>query len=329
MRRLLALFCSGVVTFGLAAAPDGPRLEGFTYPFPVQTFSFESQRQKLEMAYMTLQSSRSNAPAVVLLHGKNFSGAAWEQTASRLQTEGFTVLIPDQVGFGKSSKPECYQFSFQQLAENTRALVRSLGIEKAHMVGHSMGGMLAIRYALMHPEETKSLVLVGPLGLEDWQAKGVPYASLDQLYKQELGRTPEQARAYQLKYYYDGKWRPEYDRWIDLFAAFKADPEYARMAWNQAQTSDMIFTQPVCYEFPQLRTPVLLMIGQLDRTAPGADRAKPDVQKSLGDYPAMGKKAAAAMPNARLLELDGIGHAPQLKDFPRFITPVVDFLLEQ
>lgn len=319
---IAAAFCA-------CGVEDGPRLEQFSYPFPVHTFRFESQRQMLEMAYMSMEPAVSNAPAVVLLHGKNFSGAAWELTATALQAEGFRVVIPDQVGFGKSSKPENYQFSLQQLAANTRELLRSLGIEKVHVIGHSMGGMLAIRYGLMYPQETQSLTLVGPLGLEDWQAKGVPYATVEQLYEQELNRTTEQAKAYQLKYYYNGQWKPEYNRWIDLFAAFKKSPGYARMAWNQAQTSDMIFTQPVCYQFGQLHMPVLLMVGQTDRTAPGAERALPEIQRRLGDYPALGKAAAAVMPHAKFIEFEELGHAPQLQDFARFIKPVKEFLQAQ
>jgi pimeloyl-ACP methyl ester carboxylesterase len=65
------------------------------------------------------------------------------------------------------------------LAENTHALLMSRGIGRAIVVGHSMGGMLAARYALMYPDAVDELVLVDPLGLEDWKAEGVPYESVD------------------------------------------------------------------------------------------------------------------------------------------------------
>ncbi|MDP5361838.1 MAG: alpha/beta fold hydrolase, partial [Paracoccaceae bacterium] len=85
----------------------------------------------LEMAFMDLQPEGEAKGTVVLLHGKNFSGAYWEETAKALSAVGYRVLMPDQIGFGKSSKPEHYQFSFAQLATNTNALLRNLGIEKA------------------------------------------------------------------------------------------------------------------------------------------------------------------------------------------------------
>jgi pimeloyl-ACP methyl ester carboxylesterase len=57
------------------------------------------------------------------------------------------VIAPDQMGFGKSSKPFGYQYSFALLAQHTRALLASLGIERCAVLGHSTGGMLAVRYA--------------------------------------------------------------------------------------------------------------------------------------------------------------------------------------
>lgn len=320
-----------VLVFAIArsSGAENLRLEEFTYPFPTHNFRFSSQQQDLEMAYMDVApaaGSRAGAETVVLLHGKNFSGAYWEETAKALSQAGYRVVIPDQVGFGKSSKPEHYQFSFQQLATNTRALLHSLRVEKAHILGHSMGGMIATRYALMFPADTRSLILVDPLGLEDWKAKGVPYLPIDEAYRQELAQTPEKIRAYQEKFYYDGKWKPEYDRWVEMLTLFVRSPDYSRMAWNQALTSDMIFTQPVVYEFEALKMPVLLIIGQRDRTAPGRDRAPKEMQSQLGNYPALGRETAAAIPHAKLVELDGLGHLPQIEAFPRFITPLRTFL---
>ncbi|MFT8422310.1 MAG: alpha/beta fold hydrolase [Gluconacetobacter sp.] len=52
-------------------------------------------------------------------------------------------------------------------------------MQKAVLIGHSTGGMLAIRYALMYPRELTHLVLVDPIGLEDWLQKGVPYRTVD------------------------------------------------------------------------------------------------------------------------------------------------------
>ncbi|MDF3130926.1 alpha/beta hydrolase [Kiritimatiellaeota bacterium B1221] len=305
---------------------DGVRLENFDYPFEAKVFSFESQQQPLEMIYMDVPAAGGTKGTIVLLHGKNFSGAYWESTANALSKEGFRVIMPDQIGFGKSSKPEHYQFSFHQLATNTRALLAELGIENSFILGHSMGGMLATRYALMFPENTSGLILENPIGLEDWLQKGVPYTPLDTAYQSELKKTIQGIRAYQLKFYYDNQWKEAYDPWVELLGQFIASDEYPRMAWNQALTFDMIITQPVVHQFKDLKVPTLLIIGQRDRTAIGRAAASPELAARLGDYPKLGRATQAAIPDAELVEIEGIGHLPHIEDFPRFITPLQKFL---
>lgn len=321
---LAALGVAALLT--TAAADDGPRLDDIEYPFPVELFRFASQQQDLEMAYIDVKPTGTAAGTVVLFHGKNFSGAYWRETIAALRDAGYRVIVPDQIGFGKSSKPTHYQFSFHQLAANTHALLQHLGIARVHLIAHSMGGMVATRYALMFPSDVATLTLANPIGLEDWKAKGVPYTSIDAALTNEFKQTPEKIRAYQLENYYHGEWRPAYDEWVDPLVNFLRSSDYARMAWNQALTSDMIYTQPVCYEFGQLSMPVLLIIGQLDRTAPGRNLAPADTRASLGDYPSLGRATADAIPDAELVELDDVGHLPHIEAFPRFIGPVKKFL---
>lgn len=308
------------------AGPYGPELEGFDYPFPVQRHSLDSQGQVLSMAFMDVAPAVPNGRTVVLLHGKNFCAATWGVTIARLAAAGFRVIAPDQIGFCKSSKPERYQFTFHQLATNTRALLESRGVGRAIVVGHSMGGMLAARHALLFPDGVEQLVMVNPLGLEDWLAEGVPYASVDQSYRNELRTTAETIRNYQLRYYYNGRWQPEYDQWVEMAAGLYAGSGRERVAWNQALTMEMIFTQPVLYEFPRLRVPTVLFIGGMDRTAPGAARAPAEVAQRLGDYPVLGRRAAAAIPRVKLVEFADLGHSPQVEAPDRFHDALLEAL---
>jgi len=316
----LALLPAPVALAAEPAAPVyGERLEGFAYPHAVQRFAFTSQGKAMEMAYMDVAPSGvANGRIAVLLHGKNFCGATWEATIARLAGAGYRVIIPDQIGFCASTKPVGYQFSFQQLAANTNALLASLGADRVTLIGHSMGGMLAARYALSYPAGVAQLVMVNPIGLEDWQAAGVPYASIDQLYAGELKTSRETIKAYQLRFYYDGHWKPGYDRWVDMQAGLYAGPGKQIVAMNQAQTSEMLFTQPVVHEFPRIAVPTLLLIGGKDRTAPGANRAPKDVAATLGDYPALGRRTAKAIPGAVLVEFPELGHSPQVEAPDRF-----------
>jgi len=298
--------------------PLGPRLERFTYPYPAREFVIQSQGHDLAMVYMDLTPPRANGRIAVLLHGKNFCGPYWIATAERLRDQGYRVVVPDQVGFCKSSKPRGYQYTLHQLAANTHALLQHLGVAKAVVIAHSMGGMVGVRYALMFPEGVEKLVLVDPIGLEDWKAKGVPWRSVDDWYKSELKTSFASIKSYQLKSYYDGKWKPDYDKWVALQAGMYQGEGREEAAWAGALTYDMIYAQPVLYEFPNLKLPVVLIIGQRDRTALGKDLAPPDVAAKLGNYPELGLEATKRIPGARLIPLDGLGHSPMIEAPKRF-----------
>lgn len=239
-------------------------LENYQYPNPVKFLKVYNQQQELQMAYMDVKPANYNGKNVLLLHGKNFNGAYWGSTIAALTTEGFRVIVPDQIGFGKSSKPQKFQYTFQQLALNTKTLLDSLGIKKITVLGHSMGGMVATRFVLMYPEITEKFVLEDPLGLEDWKLK-VPYTSINSLYEKALKSNYESIKKYEIENYYHGNWNNAFDEWAKLLAGWTLNKNYKVIAWISALTSDMIFTQPVCYEFQNISCPTLLIVAHLTK----------------------------------------------------------------
>lgn len=314
---LIILFSAGVK----AQNQLGINLEGYNYPYKVKFDTIQSQQQKLVMAYMYETAGNSKA-TVMLLHGKNFNGAYWGETIKNLLLKGYNVFVPDQIGFGKSTKPKHYQYSFQQLAENTRTIMDKLKITKVIVIGHSMGGMLATRFALMFPEKVEQLVLENPIGLEDWR-KWVPYKDLSFFYERELRKTAEGAKQYMLANYFHNEWKSSYDDLVYLQTAFLKHPDYPLLAWNSALTYDMIITQPVVYEFKNLTVPTALILGQLDRTALGKEMVSKEVSSQMGNYPKLGKEIAGEIPNARLIELNGLGHIPHVENFSLFFEALM------
>ncbi|WP_418123075.1 alpha/beta fold hydrolase [Chryseobacterium sp. PTM-20240506] len=300
-------------------------LTNYQYPFEVHFIDLNTQNQHLKMAYMDVKPKEPNGKVIMLLHGKNFNGAYWEQTAKDLSAKGFRVIIPDQIGFGKSSKPQCYQFSFSQLADNTKKILDELKIDKAIVLGHSMGGMLATRFTLLYPERVQKLVLENPIGLEDYKTFA-SYQTIDQAYQSELKNTAETYKNYQLKFYYDNQWKKEYQPWLDLIAGWTLHKEYPLVAWDAALTSDMIYNQPVCYEFKNIKTPTLLIIGTRDRTAIGKDRAPKELQSRMGQYQELGKKTQQQIPGSRLTEIDNVGHLPHIEVYPQFFEALYEFI---
>jgi pimeloyl-ACP methyl ester carboxylesterase len=326
---LVLLLMPALLPAAAAAADEGElkplsiTMEGYDYPYKVSFLDLTIESQDLRMAYMDVQPETGpNGRTVVLLHGKNFFGSYWKDTIGFLARKGFRVVVPDQIGFGKSSKPNIH-YSFHLLAANTRKLIDTLGIKQAIIVGHSMGGMLAARFALMYPETTGALVLENPIGLEDYREL-VPYEPLEQAYRAEMNASGESIRNYHRAYY--GLWKADYDDYVMVALRWKMSAEYPRLAMASALTYEMIYEQPVCHEFADIKTRTLLVIGQADRTVVGKARVKKELLQAAGQYPELGRKTARLIPGARLVEIPDVGHIPHLEATERFNQELSVFL---
>lgn len=298
-------------------------MEGYDYPYPVTYLPLTIEGQDLRMAYMDVPpEGTGNGRTVVLLHGKNFFGAYWRDTIHALAHEGYRVIVPDQIGFGKSSKPNIH-YSFHLLAATTKKLLDAAGVTQVAVVGHSMGGMLATRFALMYPQMVTHLVLEDPIGLEDYRAF-VPYATIEETYKSELNASAEGIRNYHKGYYV--QWRPEYAEYPTVAVRWKASGEYPRLAMSAALTYQMIYEQPVCHEFSQVKAKTLLVIGQADRTVVGKAKVKKELLAKVGQYPELGRKTAQLITGAKLVELPNVGHIPHFEAKERFQEELLAFL---
>jgi pimeloyl-ACP methyl ester carboxylesterase len=309
------------------AEPLGIGMEGWAYPYPVKYLQFEQQGQLVRMAYMDVSpSTKANGKSVLLLHGKNFGADYWENTLRELSAQGYRVIAPDQIGFGKSSKPDI-RYTFADLADNNALLLDQLGVSRVAVVANSMGGMLGIHLARKHPQRVSALVLENPLGLEEYTS-AMPKQATSSLQKQESAQTTESYRSF-IKSYFKDNYRPEFERFVEQFARVQRSPEYPRHALVSALTYQMIYEGSTYNELPQLRLPVLLTIGQLDRTVFGRRFAPAEAVKDMGYFPQLGKDAQRRIPGATLVALDNVGHVPHLEAPERFHAAVLQFLVDK
>jgi pimeloyl-ACP methyl ester carboxylesterase len=319
MRRHVLLACALCLATA-AGAQEPPKAA-----YPVEFFPLQIERQDLRMAFRDIKpTAAANGRTVLLLHGKNFSGFYWERVIGLLASRGFRVVAPDQIGFGLSSRPDIH-YSFQQMAANAKALLDRLDIARVVVVGHSMGGMLATRLTLMYPGTVEKLVLEDPIGLEDYRTF-VPYASIEELYKGELKATYESFLNYQKSYY--TRWKPEYESYVRDQAWVLGTGEYPRDALASALTSEMIYEQPVCYEFSRIAVPTLLIIGHEDRTVPGKARLSPEMRAIAGDYPKLGTKTQEMIRGSKLVEVPNSGHIPHIEQPEAFDQSLLPFLAD-
>ena len=176
----------------------------------------------------------------------------------------------------------------------------------------------------MYPEMVDKLILENPIGLEDYR-RIVPYQTIDELVKKENKSSAASILNYHKTYY--TTWKPEYEIWAKVPGLQTNSKDYEKVALANALTYEMIYQQPVYYEFSLLQMPTLLVIGQDDRTVVGKAYIKDKtVLERAGNYPMMGKNIAAQIPNGKLVSLEGVGHIPHIEAPEKFQSAILAFM---
>ena len=323
--RWIAAFLLAVSALVAQAEPQplGIGLEEFAYPFEVHYLPLTMENQPVKMAYMDIApAGAANGRVALLLHGRNFSGFYWERTIRFLSDAGYRVLVPDQIGFGKSSKPDI-GLSFHQLARNTRALLDSLGVDRAVVIAHSMGCMLGARFALMYPMQVERLVLESPIGLEDYRLK-VPYATNEELAREAAAMTKQDIERFYRGYFVS--WRPEYQVFAEIQYRWGLGPDADRINRTTAHTYQLAYEQPVLYELPLIGARTLIVGGAKDRSAIGRNRVSAEVRETMGRFTELIPAAARSMPNAEATLFEEVGHIAHLEITERFHSRLQSFL---
>jgi pimeloyl-ACP methyl ester carboxylesterase len=323
-----ALLASPLTTARAADAPQiepyGIALEGFAYPYPVHLLPVVNDGEQLSMAYMDAAPAQPNGRTVVLLHGRNFPSSYWAPVIKMLNEAGYRVVVPDQIGFGKSSKPTG-ELHFDTLARNTIALLDYLKIDKADVVAHSLGGMLGVRIARAYPDRVAHLVLTAPIGLEDYRLY-VPPTPTEKIIESEDKLTAEGYRK-QLQINYAIKLPGDaITPFIDARFNVKGSPDYPRWLRAFVSSGQMIYREPVAHEIPLITEPTLFIMGADDHNAPGRPNAPEALRPKMGQNAELAKAFAAKMPNARAEIIPDTGHLVFLEAPEKYKELVLSFL---
>ena len=331
MRRILFAALAALLFASPASAAEGvPRepygidLEGFPYPYPVNLLPLVNDGEQLRMAYMDVAPAQPNGRVVVLLHGRNFPSSYWAPVIKTLTNAGYRVVVPDQIGFGKSSKPSG-ELHFDTLARNTIALLDDLQIPKADIVAHSMGGMLAVRIARAYPDRVGHLVLTAPIGLEDYRLY-VPPVPTEKIMENEDKLTADGYRK-QLETNYALKLPPkEVAPFIDSRFNIKGSAEYPRWLRAFVASYQMIYREPVVHEIPLLSQPTLFVMGADDHNAPGRPNAPEALRAKMGHNAELAQSLATLMPNAHAEVIANTGHLVFLEAREKYDALLLGFL---
>ena len=301
--------------------PGSITSEDVEYPYPSKYLPLTVYGQDVRMAYMDVAPQGTpNGHTVMLFHGNNFAGFYWGGPIEVLRKEGFRVVVPDQIGYGRSSKP-IIPYNFHDLARNSRELLRSLNIQKAMIVGHSAGGMLAARFASQYPDVTERVVIYNPIGVLDGRFSGRPSPSVDEQYKRTLTSTYQQIRAGIFRYvaHNPKAWTPEFEKYTRIRYAWTLSADWPRLAMVQTLIGQMLAQDQVVDDWAHIQAPTLAFGGAED-VLPG----------SVAVFQERMKHIAATIPNGngRLHLIPGIGHVPHLEAPEKTYPPLIAFLRE-
>ncbi|CAL78073.1 putative alpha/beta hydrolase; putative prolyl aminopeptidase [Bradyrhizobium sp. ORS 278] len=332
MSRFAVALCAALIAVvpSIASAaeaarePYGINLEGFAYPYPVGLLPLVNDGEQLRMAYMDVAPAQPNGRTALLLHGRNFPASYWAPVIRTLTEAGFRVVVPDQVGFGKSSKP-AGELHFDTLARNTIALLDHLGIARVEIVAHSMGGMLAVRIGRAYPDRVAHLVLTAPIGLEDYRMY-VPPIPTEKIIETEDSLTAEGYRK-QLETNYALKLPPEQvTPFIDARFNLKGSADYPRWLKSFVGSYQMIYREPVVHEIPLLTQPTLFIMGADDHNAPGRPNAPEVLRAKMGQNAELAKALSSQMRDARTEVIPNAGHLVFLDAPEAYDALLLEFL---
>jgi pimeloyl-ACP methyl ester carboxylesterase len=229
---------------------------------------------------------------VVLHHGGSYYGWYWEAQIEALAEAGYRVVVKDRLGWGKSSKP-ILPYSMSLHASNTAALMEHLGLSEAAIVGHSIGGQMATRFAFLYPEMTTHLVTVNQIGLTDGRA-GRGYRP----FTGEVDAEPDLQRAYEADVRTDMNryvtWKPEFIEHLRIRHGQRLSGDYPRLAYVRSLGGNLRGMDTIVDDWPHIQTKTLILGGEEDGP----------------NFSANARRAVEILPNAELFLIPNVGHNP-------------------
>lgn len=241
-----------------------------------------------------------SGPAVILLHGLGGSSSNWASTIGPL-SQKYRVIVPDQIGFGRSDKP-MINYRVGTLVDFLNGLYKELKIERASLVGNSLGGFTAAAFALAYPQKVDRIVLVDAAGFAF--PKDTDPRALNALNPS----TREGVRQIMSLIFYN-KAMFANDTVVDTFYAQK-------IATGDGYTIQRFIESIVRGEdvldgkLAAIKHPTLIIWGREDALTPLA----------------MGERFKKELPNAELFIIEKCGHVPQMEKASEFNTALMKFL---
>jgi 3-oxoadipate enol-lactonase len=262
----------------------------------------KNRRLPVNDGHLFFEAAGTGEP-VVFLHGFGLDSRMWSPQVSASQSQ-FRTITYDLRGFGRSSLPTEASYAHE---DDLNALLSHLGAAPAHVVGLSMGGRMALRFAAAYPKSVRSLVLAdsaldGHSWSADWQTR---WAAMCECAK--MGRLDEARRQWFEHPLFDSARSNKFS--AQPLASMVED--YSGWHWHNKDNA-RVQSPPLSERLAEIRVPSLVMIGEHD----------------IADFQAIGSFLAEKLPNVRHSIIKGAGHMVNLEAPQEFNTIVMAFWQE-
>lgn len=271
-------------------------------PGPMQ----EIKLGQVRLSFFDSGSQGTVGAPIVLLHGLGEHAGYWDENVPTLIAAHRRVIVPDLAGHGRSSKePGHYSMSLQ--AKLINALLDQLKLsEPVILVGHSMGGHIALRFSRSYPSRVQRLVLISPAGIERFTAEESAWLNRVSTVSTLASRSPSDLRAH-FKRNIFGLWGRAAEAHLNERFTLNKDPQFLDYIRAVVSSIQGMLNDRVAYELNQVEVPTYLMMGAEDRLIPNpylhGGRAKDIIVQAQKQFPNLIK--AVLLPQ--------IGHMPQIE----------------
>ncbi len=291
--------------------PISSSMEEIPYPYPVHYLDVRLFGQDGRQAYMDVPpSGNANGQTVMLFHGMNFAGIGFTPTIVALTNAGFRVIVVDRIGYGRSSKMDI-PYNLNIFALHAKQILDHLGIEKTAILGHSMGGMVASRFAMTFSDVTTHVVMVNQIGMSD-QRQGRPWGDIETAYQGVLNNTSYQSILANHMRYYNSEIKPEYLEFVRYQYGQTLTSEWPLLARIRAWQQAILYFDPVVYDWQHISSKALVIGGADDRLTT--------------NFAGQARGVAEALQNAELILYPGIGHNPHFEYPEQYHADLITFL---
>jgi pimeloyl-ACP methyl ester carboxylesterase len=272
-----------------------------------------------EIAFVEL--NPEGKQTIVFLHGLGSYLKFWRYQLDEFAKKGYRVIAIDMIGYGKSSKPASFPYTMEAMGDAVRELLQQLEVSKPVLIGHSMGGQVALSYSIRYPSEPVAVVLTAPAGFETFSSREKGWFT--SVFSTTLVKSTSEAGVWgavgRNNFY---RWSDDYLWLIEERVRLSGAKAFDQYAYAQVRSvHGLLDTDFVRAHLEKITVPTLIVHGDQDRLIPN-----PFMHG--GESVELMSAASARIPKSKLTTLTDCGHMLQIDCHDEYNREVEGWLTE-